>query len=248
MKKLNIIKIGTTFPETQQSLGDFDRWTSDALGPLEIEPGIVDVEHGEPLPEAGECAGVVITGSHSMVTDELSWSLRLEAWLQSLLEAQVPILGICYGHQLLARAAGGEVGFHPQGMEIGTVSVRATAQSSSDPLFAGLPESFAAHTTHSQTVLKLPEGAVRLAFNAHEANHAFRLGECAWGVQFHPEYTAVIMQAYIREQGAQIEKAGGDVSRLLDEVSETPMASSILQGFAGYVEGLRELAMQEGES
>lgn len=237
MKKLYIIKIGTTFRSVKERLGDFDQWTADALGPIGVNVGTVDAEHGEPLPEVGGCAGVVITGSHTMVTDNMDWSLRLEEWLKALLEAQVPIFGICYGHQLLARAAGGEVGFHSEGIEIGTVMVWRLPECSSDPLFAELPESFPAHTTHSQTVLKLPSRAVRLAANEHEANHAFRLGACAWGVQFHPEYTAEIMLAYIREQTKEIEAAGRGVSRLMSEVSETPIATGILKRFGEFVEG-----------
>ncbi len=184
MKKLYIIKAGTTFPATKEQFGDFDKWTAEALGSLDLDISIVSVELDEPLPAADRCAGVAITGSHAMVTDDLPWSLRTEEWLGELLEAEVPIFGICYGHQLLARAAGGEVGYHPQGKEVGTVEIQLLDSHADDPLFCDLPRSFNVHATHAQSVLKLPEEAVLLAQNSYEPHHAFRIGKYAWGFNF----------------------------------------------------------------
>ena len=236
MKRLFIIKAGTTFPATARELGDFDTWTSSALGTSDVDTRVLDVEHGAELPPAADCAGVVVTGSHSMVTDDLPWSIRVEKWIPSLLEANVPFLGICYGHQLLARSAGGEVGFHPEGMEIGTVEIHLFPAHTGDALFRSLPGSFHAHVTHSQTVLRLPPGATRLAANDHEPNHAFRLGDCAWGVQFHPEYDARIMESYIREQADDLKSQGRNVQEILDTVRETPAAAGILRNFASIVQ------------
>jgi GMP synthase (glutamine-hydrolysing) len=235
MKKLYIIKIGTTFPATQRRLGDFDLWTANALDSVDIELGIVDAEHGAPLPKEEECNGVIITGSHAMVTDNVPWSVKLEKWISLLLSARLPIFGICYGHQLLARAGGGEVGFHPHGKEIGTVSIQSLPACVDDPIFQTLPQSFLAHVTHLQTVLKLPKATVRLAANTHEPHHAFRLGQCAWGVQFHPEYNVDIMRAYIQEETNELESAGLDIHQLLDSVTETPIAAQLLKNFGNFV-------------
>ena len=237
MKKLYIIKIGTTFPVTRAKFGDFDQWTANALGSIDIGIGVVDAEHGAALPDLDACAGVAITGSHAMVTDNAPWSVDLEKWIVSLLNAQIPVFGICYGHQLLARAAGGQVDFHPRGKEIGTVAVNLLPECADDPLFQALPDAFLAHVTHSQSVLNLPEQAIRLAANAYEPNHAFRLGKCAWGVQFHPEYHADIMRSYIEEQTHELRSAGLDVQQLLDTVSETPVAAEILKRFGDFVAG-----------
>ena len=237
MKKLYIIKVGTTFCAIAKHFGDFDKWTTAALGVVDVETCILNVEHGAALPKAGECAGVVITGSHAMVTDNLPWSVKLEKWIPSLLEACIPLFGICYGHQLLAQAAGGQVGFHPRGKEIGTVLVHLLSDCTNDALFRSLPQSFVVHAAHSQSVLRLPPGATRLAANAYEPNHAFRLGDCAWGVQFHPEYNADIMRSYINEQAEELKSAGLDSSELFRAVSETPVAAETLRNFARIVEG-----------
>ena len=175
MKKLYIIKIGTTFPAIEKRLGDFDRWTANALDSVDVELGIVDAEHGDSLPKEEECAGVIITGSHAMVTDNVSWSVKLEKWIALLLKAQIPIFGICYGHQLLAHAMGGRAGFHPNGFEIGTVKVSKTRFANDDLLFCDLPASFEVQVNHTQSVLRLPHKAKILASNTFEPHQAFVL-------------------------------------------------------------------------
>ncbi len=230
-KRLYIIKAGTTFPETARQFGDFDQWTASALGMPESNIAVVNAERGDALPLANDCAGVVITGSHAMVTEKRPWSVAIEKWLPLLLAKRIPILGICYGHQLLAQAAGGEVGFHPQGKEIGTVEVSLDACAADDPLFSALPSRFATHVTHAQTVLQLPKDAKVLAANDFEPHQAFRLGHCAWGVQFHPEYHADIMRSYIEQQAEELLASGWDVAAMLSAVQETPIAAEILQRF-----------------
>lgn len=235
-KKLYIIKTGSTYSATARQLGDFERWTAEALGEAAFAISVVDATASQPLPPADECAGVVITGSHAMVTDNLSWSLAIESWIPSLIAAEVPLLGICYGHQLLAKAMDGRVGYHRDGEEIGTVAVERLAAGGDDPLFSSLPNVFPAQVCHSQTVLALPPGAVLLARNDHEPHHAFRLGRCAWGVQFHPEYSAAVMRAYLEEQASDLTKAGRDVAALMKAVQETPLAEGIMRQFSRLVE------------
>jgi GMP synthase (glutamine-hydrolysing) len=168
-----------------------------------------------------------------MVTQNLDWSLRVEAWLVPVVTAGIPVLGICYGHQLLAKAMGGKVDFHPGGLEIGTTSITLTADALSDPLFQGLPQVFKIHTCHSQTVLALPPGAAPLANNTHDPHHAFRLGCAAWGVQFHPEYTPDIMAGYIRNMSPMIQALGKDPAEAQQQVTDTPEAAQVLTRFAG---------------
>ena len=221
MKRLSIIKAGSTFASTGRRFGDFEDWIISGLGSLRCPVEVVDAVHGGGLPEPGDCCGVVVTGSHAMVTDNLPWSLGIERWIPGLVDAGVPFLGICYGHQLLGRAAGGVVGYHPLGTESGTVCIRLADDARQDRLFDGIPGTFAAHATHAQSVLDLPPGAVRLAGNAFEPNHAFRVGRCAWGVQFHPEYSTEVMAAYLEQDALAGVSAG-----------EAPWAGRVLTNFA----------------
>ncbi len=226
MKKLHIIKAGTTYASTVQALGDFDDWIAAAVESSGLPVAVVDAPAGDPLPSPEVCCGVLVSGSHAMVTDNLPWSVAIEAWIPSLIESAIPFLGICYGHQLLGRALGGQVGYNPLGREIGTVLVSLKPEAGADPLFRKVSPVFQAHTIHEQSVLELPRGAVCLAGNGHDRHHAFRFGACAWGVQFHPEYSVPVMKEYIAAEG------GSRSGELLAQVCETPEAGKILSDFA----------------
>ena len=141
-------------------------------------------------------------------------------------------MGVCYGHQLLAWAFGGVVGFHPGGREIGTIDLELTSEAASDVLFAKMPKQFSAQASHQQSVLSLPDGAVLLAKNSFDAHHAFRLGSSTWGVQFHPEFSAHVMSTYISERRDDITREGLDVEELLARVEATPVSASLLQQFS----------------
>jgi GMP synthase (glutamine-hydrolysing) len=232
MKKIFIIKTGSTFPETAANHGDFEEMTKRGLDSKDAKVLTVDACKGEELPAPEKCLGVIITGAHCMVTDNLSWSLAIEAWIPTLVREKIPFLGICYGHQLLGRSMGGQVDFHPSGREVGTVEIRRTAASRFDPLFKELPERFQAHATHTQSVLALPSDSILLAENDFEAHHAFRIGQCAWGVQFHPEYNSHVMHDYLHKQDKPLTDSGQDVAALSREICETPAANALLPRFA----------------
>ncbi len=225
MKPLLIVKTGSTHPDIAAEWGDFEDWIASGLG---VEPAliqVVDPREGTPLPSPDQVAGAVVTGSHSMVTDREPWSEQTADWLRNAVAAELPVLGICYGHQLLAHALGGEVDFHPVGIELGTVDVALDAQAAQgDPLFSALPAQFGGQAAHRQHVRRLPPGAVLLAGNAFEPHQAFRAGRHAWGVQFHPEFGAAATAAYVRRHA--------DPNQPAPRVADTPEAASLLVRFA----------------
>lgn len=231
MQPLLIMKTGESFPDTIARFGDMEdmvaRGLEYPLGNLKV----VDAVAGS-LPEPGNFSGVIVTGAHSMVTEKDFWNKKLSTWIVRAVHLQIPMLGICYGHQLLAHAMGGEVGFHPRGREVGTVSISNTSRD--DILLGDMPAVFWAHVTHSQSVLKLPPGAVNLARNDFEPCHAFRIGR-AWGVQFHPEFSAGIVHTYIDHQEDELKEQGDDIALLRQEVKETPEANLLLKRFGKLV-------------
>jgi GMP synthase (glutamine-hydrolysing) len=166
-----------------------------------------------------------------MVTDREPWNGALAGWLADAVGREVPLLGICYGHQALADALGGEVGDLPGGVEVGTVEVTRTPEAAGDPLLGGLPDAFPAQAAHRQGVRRLPPGAVLLARTAVEPHAAFRVGRRAWGVQFHPEFSAEATSGYVRAVAAR-GGAGIDAEALLARVAPTPRAASVLATFA----------------
>jgi GMP synthase (glutamine-hydrolysing) len=241
MPDLLILKMGSTLPGLMRRKGDFTDWILAGLGLNSGEARVVNVCGEEALPAYAGARGVVISGSHSMVTDQHGWSERAALWLAGAVNWGIPILGICYGHQLLARALGGEVGYNPRGREIGTVEVAIQNGAHDDPLLGDLPVRFQAHACHAQTVLRLPSGARRLAASARDANQAYAVGGCAWGVQFHPEFDAAALRAYLRHERAALLAEGQDPDALLAEVVDAPAAARILRRFGEIVrdQGIR---------
>lgn len=239
MKPLLIIKTGSIFPEYKAKLGDFDDFILDQL-PAVDEVLVAPVTETLWLPDYKAVSGVIITGSHAMVTDRQPWSEFTADWLRAIPADSVPVLGICYGHQLLAHAWGGTVGYHPRGEEVGTVAIELTAAGRMDPLMGVMPMQFPGHVIHAQTVLQLPQQAELLAFNEFEPHHAFVLNGNQWGVQFHPEFNAVIEQICIRELRSELEQTGRDPAAIEATVFEHPFGRQLLQRFFALTEISRQ--------
>jgi GMP synthase (glutamine-hydrolysing) len=232
MGQLLVLKMGNTLPSLKARVGDFEDWIITGLGLPAAEVVVIDVPAGGALPSGNGHAGVVVTGSHSMVTERRDWSERAAEWLRENVRAGVPVLGICYGHQLLAHALGGEVGDNPNGREFGTVEVALEEDAREDELLGGLPRIVRVHVGHAQSVLELPPDAVRLAANAWDPNQAARFAPAAWGVQFHPEFDAEIVRSYVNHFEYLLRAEGQDTGRLRASVSDTPFGGTILRQFA----------------
>ena len=227
---LLIIQTGKPLPSLSR-YGGFAHWIRVAAGLDAAATVVVDVTAGQALPAPQALAGVVVTGSAAYVTDRADWSETTAAWLREAVAAGLPVLGICYGHQLLAHALGGEVAFNPAGRESGTIALQLRAEAADDPLFAGLPATVSAHATHMQTVLTPPPGATVLAHSARDNCQAFRIGERAWGLQFHPEFATHHMRGYLRERAECIARHGDDARALARQVHAAPQARHLLRRF-----------------
>jgi GMP synthase (glutamine-hydrolysing) len=219
----------------------FPHWIRVAAGLRADEAVVVNVEAGEALPSREGFAGTIVTGSGAMVTDRADWSERSAQWLRDAAHAGMPLFGICYGHQLLAHALGGEVGNHPQGREMGTVDLELHPSADDDLLFGGLPNAFQVQATHLQTVLRAPEGATVLARSVHDACQAFRWGDRAWGVQFHPEFSATHMRGYVQAREEALIREGRCHKQVARGVSATPQARLVLRRFVRHARHLRHV-------
>lgn len=234
MKQFALIKTGCTLEEIKPRHGDFENWFAAGLGLKDFLQ--VDVFRQQALP-APEClAGAVITGSPAMVSAREDWSERTAEWLRRAVHAGMPVLGVCYGHQLLAHALGGRVGPNPAGRQIGTVRAQRIEFNKDDPLLGHLPPSFPTQTSHSEAVLEIPPGAVRLATSPLDGNFALRFADRAWGLQFHPEFSAAVVSDYIRYRAGDLRKEGLDPESLLAAATETEAASTVLKKFASLVQ------------
>jgi GMP synthase (glutamine-hydrolysing) len=233
---LLVIKTGTSLPTLVERRKDYDTWITTGTGMAAADVRVVSVYKDEPLPDARSVQGVVVSGSSAMVTDREGWSERTAEWLREAVQCEVPVLGICYGHQLLAHALGGEVEYNPQGRNIGTIEVELNADAKNDRLFGVFARgSLCVSVSHRQCVTKLPPGATLLARSTRDPHQAFRYGSCAWGVQFHPEFDAGITRVYIETRRADLVKEGFDVEALLNETVESVDGTIVLRRFAEVV-------------
>lgn len=235
MARLLIIKTGQTHESIRSCHGDFEAWFARELSLPQLDLSVCDVAAGDILPGTRQVDGAVVTGSPAMVTERPDWSEAAGRWLAKGAGEGMPLLGVCYGHHLLADALGGKVGFHPRGREIGTRTLRRLAACDGDPLFGDLPDTFAANLSHKQSVLKLPAGAVNLISGDFEPHQGFRWGERCWGCQFHPEFDRAIMQAYVESLSRDMTEEGLDVPAHREQLQETREAAGVLTRFARLV-------------
>lgn len=236
-KKILVMKTGSTLPSLLAKDEDFEDWFIDGSGRKVSDFTVCAIHLNEQLPALSKISGIIITGSPAFLTDLEPWNEIGADYIRLAHASNIPMLGVCYGHQLIAWAFGGTVDFHPQGREIGTVAIRKTADSDSDSLFRQLPREFSAQVSHLQSVIDLPTEAVLLAASDFDPNHAFRLGDSTWGVQFHPEFTAAVTAAYIAERSAQIRAEGLDPDMLQRNLQATPESATLLKQFVELVGG-----------
>ncbi|WP_019528488.1 glutamine amidotransferase [Dasania marina] len=238
MKPILIIRTGSSYddlPALCARRGDEVQWFCDAMGCTVDQIITAKVYQGESLPAADSVRAVIVTGSVDMVSAQLPWSEASAQWLAQAVAQNVPVLGVCFGHQLLAHALGGVVAANPNGAEYGTVTVQQNNNACDDVLLSQLPQQLQMQAAHAESVLALPVGAICLAANAHDANHIFRHGQHAWGVQFHPEYDVEIMQDIYDEEGEHLQEVGLDVAKLRATTKDSSHGQQLLKAFYDYV-------------
>ena len=165
---------------------------------------------GEPPPRPLDDYGAVLVFGGSMHADQDDrhpWLREETLFLRRLLDSRTPVLGVCLGAQLLARAAHASVGPASE-PEIGWCDVELTAEAADDPVLSGLPSRFKAFQWHFYTY-GVPACAVELARSA-VCTQAFRLGDSAWGIQFHAEVTSAQVARWLVDDDA----AGQDVETI----------------------------------
>ena len=227
--KIVIVKTGEPVPSVRERRGEFHDLIERAIGPVwQGGYDVVDVRTDTPLPASDAAAAFVITGSAANVPTREPWMLRAEGWLREVAASGTPTFGICFGHQILAQALGGEVQRNPHGREMGTVGIERVAH---DPIFEGLPDRFHANVTHIDSVVQAPPGAVSLARSALESHQALRFTETCYGVQFHPEIDAEVMRAYVESRRELLEAEGFEVEGMLARIAEGEAGRETLRNF-----------------
>ena len=191
------------------------------------------VQSGD-LPPDTDYDGFIVTGSKSAAYGDADWIAETEAWIQEAVDAGLPALGVCFGHQLLAQALGGTV----EDMGEYELGYR-TMEHAEDPVLEGIDREFLAFATHSDRVVELPDGATKLAWNEYGIQ-GFRLGDSV-GVQFHPEYDLETAERIAAEKDVPPEQAAEAKASVTPENRErAAMAALVFENFVAAVEEAAE--------
>jgi GMP synthase (glutamine-hydrolysing) len=226
MRRVLILQAGSADPALRARYGDYPDWFARHLA-ARVELSVVR-PYEQVLPSSAGFDGLVMTGSPKSVLDREPWMDEAAAFLLEAARTR-PVLGVCFGHQLLARALGGRVELNPRGREAGTAAVRFTADGERDPLFAGLASPLLVQQTHEDHVAALPAGATLLAENEMSPVQAFAWGESVRCVQFHPEFDAdrSRLLAEVRRERLDLQAPGG-AAAVRASIRDTPDATSLL--------------------
>lgn len=170
----------------------------------------VELDEGEPIPPLDGFDALLVMGGpqDAWETDKYPWLLDEMTAIRRWVTAKRPYLGICLGHQLLAQAMGGHVALMPRGPEVG---IRHIPVPATDPLFKDVAPLCTAFEWHGAEVQRLPPGAVVLTHNDHCPVQAMRLGQNAYGLQFHMELEPHAAEDWGRlpEYAAALERVRG---------------------------------------
>lgn len=199
-----------------------------------------DLRRGDALPSPVEADALLVLGGEQSVRDIAGYPyLRAEAeLLRAAASEGVPVLGVCLGSQLLAHALGGEVTRMPRRM-VQWAEVERLPSAAGDPLFGGLPRRLRA-LHWNEDCFTLPPGGVELLSRAGPGVEAFRHGERAWGIQFHPEADAAALEGWYARgaewlAGAGVSEEDARAADALHAAGQPGVADVIFGGFAALV-------------
>lgn len=245
--KIGILETGEVNPDLKTRHGDYPAMFEAMLRAVDaaLEFTTVRVVSGEMPAAPGQADAWIVTGSRHGVYDDLPWIDPLKAFLRDCIAARVPVVGICFGHQILAEALGGRAVKSDRGWGLGVQDYDVVARPG---WMADLPDRFAVHALHQDQVIELPPGATVLAKSAQCPYAALAYGDPeapqALTVQPHPEFDAGFMDELIALRAGTVipadiaAAARGDLGR---DVHNTNWARLIV-GYLHRVSGARAAA------
>lgn len=195
MKDVLIIDCGPSLSDVSTHYGVAPEWIMESLKNKGCNFTWVKPYVGDKI-QSNNADAWIITGSPCSVYNCEAWMVNLEEEMKNIQSSQIPVLGICFGHQLIAKCFGGTVELNPQGWELGAYPVQFTAAGKKSQLFSGMEENAIVYESHQDSVTVLPENAIELARN-NKGNQAFMIHDNFYGVQFHPEFSWEVIKMYV---------------------------------------------------
>ena len=232
MKKIVILSAGPGLDDIVEKYGHSSDWIPSILSSSNLEFSIKKAYLKETM-SLSDGDAWIITGSKYSVYENVDWIHDLVDFVRLLIDNNKPILGICFGHQIIAKAIGAKVVKNPLGWELGSYSLELTKEGKNNMLFHGFNDGDIVYESHQDVVLELPETATVLA-NTSKSIQSFNYNFC-YGVQFHPEFsfevTRMLMDLRI-EKGIEV-----DDDVLLESINSHKILNNFVQIFKGDING-----------
>ena len=187
MTKVVLLCAGPGLPEVVEEYGHSSKWIPDILQSHNVEFIVRNAYKGD-LGDINEADAWIISGSKYSVYDDITWIKDLISFVCNLINNNKSLLGICFGHQLIAECLGAQVKKNPLGWELGSYKISLSDDGSKHPLFSGLNDGEIVYESHQDVVCTMEKGMVPLAFT-DKANQSFSYQNNVFGVQFHPEFS-----------------------------------------------------------
>ncbi len=200
MKKIIILDCGPSLEAVSKKYGHSSEWIMTVLKDTGSNFLWVKSYEGQTI-EYTDGDAWIITGSPRSVYDDDSWILKLEENIRIAGNNNKLILGICFGHQLIAKTFGGRVELNPNGWELGSYSINLTTQGKYSPLFNNMEDKVIVYESHKDSVTEMPPSAIALA-NNQKCIQSFQLYDTLYAVQFHPEFSWDVMKKYVAVRGS----------------------------------------------
>jgi GMP synthase-like glutamine amidotransferase len=197
----------------------------------------IDLYNGETPPSPADFDAFVCTGSRCSVYEDRPWINGLKAFVREAQAADVPFVGICFGHQMLAEALGGKVERADYGWGIGVHGMQILKP---EEWMVPERETCRLQYMHADQVQRLPEGSTLLASAAHCPVAMFRVGERMLGIEGHPEFPAAFEQALLldRRERIGIERVDAALATV-NESTDEDIVGAWIAGFLRHSAGPR---------
>jgi GMP synthase (glutamine-hydrolysing) len=243
MKRPVLLYVLGSAPEpVARAHGDFPHWFAALWRDQPVDVTVFDGVQPRAMPPLRGFAGVVLTGSPASMTDPEPWMEIAVEFVRDAARHGTPVLGVCFGHQLIGAAYGGSVVRNPAGPEHATGTIELTSAGRADPLFDGVPDRFDANLSHwdalEASTLSPANGIRVLAANDRTGAQAIAGGDAIRGVQFHPEFSGAIARAYVEAHRAVLAASADDrgapddhPDSLSHRARDTPAAVQVFSNF-----------------
>lgn len=216
LPRICLYSVGDTSDQLRAETGSMEDWFAPLFAQHPVTYELFDARSGR-LPDPTRYAAIVTTGSRSSLTEPEPWMEAAVELVRQAYTARIPLLGICFGHQLISAAFGGSVIRNPIGWQVSTRPFHVREQAHADPLFAGVEGELLANWAHQDIVIEdtlSPLNGIQvLASSPKAAVAAVAAGPKIRGVQFHPEITGSISRTVIKTRHDILAREADELQR-----------------------------------